>query len=184
MPSGGTAKNNCTSGEPAAAYNLPSSVSTHFSLLISYKIFMKTALKSCIDEELKNLIVDDFLGNKRKGEPEHRRVWNRGGSWWRWQSRCGRFRFGKRSRLNRRFRHSSPDDLIWLLPPFCISFSIFAPSLSLGTLICCSFALWQWRLRNLNGLDPNKNSLLDQVTIQEYWIGLGPNIFLTRPGPM
>lgn len=53
MPSGGTAKNNCTSGEPAAAYNLPSSVSTHFSLLISYKTYMKTALKSCIDEELK-----------------------------------------------------------------------------------------------------------------------------------
>lgn len=36
LPSGGTAKNSCTSGDPSAAYFLPSSVRTHVSLLMSY----------------------------------------------------------------------------------------------------------------------------------------------------
>lgn len=37
MPSGGMVENSCTSGEPEAAYDLPSSESTHLSLLISCK---------------------------------------------------------------------------------------------------------------------------------------------------
>ena len=54
IPSGGIAKNSCSSGDPVAVYVSPSSVRIHFSFLMSWKTLQK---RDVINKWIRSLTI-------------------------------------------------------------------------------------------------------------------------------